>query len=224
MKVITLAAAALAGCVGVAHAAVLGPTPYLSQADSPFAPADFSYFFLEDLEDDALNAPGLSASGPSLCITGFNCFVGAGITDSVGNGGNGALGRTLFTNGAVSLSFDGSVLGGLPTAAGLVWTDGGNPITFEAFDQNGASLGAIVGNHADGLIGGQIDEDRFYGAVNAGGISRLAISNPAGLEIDHIQYGGLRAATVAEPTSLALVIGGLALVGVARRRMAALPG
>ncbi|MFI4950996.1 MAG: PEPxxWA-CTERM sorting domain-containing protein, partial [Caulobacterales bacterium] len=104
-----------------------------------------------------------------------------------------------------------------------VWTDGNNPITFEAFDQNGVSLGTIVGNHADGSFTGGTAEDRFYGATNAGGISKLVISNPPGIEIDHIQYGVGAAATggVPEPASWALMVlgfGGLGAAMRARRR------
>jgi hypothetical protein len=220
LSVILLAGAVVYASAGAAHAAVIGPTPYLSQADSPFNPSDFDYFFLEDLEDDALNTTGISAS--ASCIAGFNCFVGAGLTDSVGNGGNGQLGRSLFANGSITLTFDASALGALPTAAGFAWTDGTNPITFEAFDQNNNSLGVIVGNHADGSFAGTTGEDRFYGATNAGGISRLVISDPTGVEIDHIQYGGLRSTAVPEPATWTVMLVGFALAGMAmrRRRMA----
>ena len=73
-----------------------------------------------------------------------------------------------------------------------------------------------MGNHATAGFGGQLDEDRFYGAINAGGISRLVISNPPGIEIDHIQYGFANA--VPEPASWALMIAGFGLAGAATRR------
>ncbi|MBV9881118.1 MAG: PEP-CTERM sorting domain-containing protein, partial [Gemmatirosa sp.] len=64
-------------------------------------------------------------------------------------------------------------------------------------------------------------EDRFYGAINAGGISRIFIRNaPAGIEIDHLQYGRLGPATTTapEPATLVLVaLGALGLVPLARR-------
>ncbi len=205
-----------------AQAALVGPTPYLSQADSSFNSVSFSSFYLEDFEDVALDVPGLTATGPGVCITGVGgaCFQG-GPVDSVGNGGDPTAGHSLFANGSITLTFDAAALGGaLPTHAGLVWTDGNNPITFEAFDQNGVSLGVLIGNHATAGFTGQTDEDRFYGATNAGGISRLVISNPPGIEIDHIQYGF--AAAIPEPASWAMMIAGFGLAGaVARRRASA---
>jgi hypothetical protein len=213
-----MAAAILLAAAAPAEAQLLGPTPYLSQADSPWTPADFDVFHLEDFEDVLFNTPGVAASGPGICITGIGgaCFQG-GPVDSVGNGGNPQLGHSLFANGSITLTFDAAAFGGrLPTHAGLVWTDGNNPITFEAFDQNGVSLGTVIGNHATGGFTGETDEDRFYGAVHAGGISRLTIFNPPGIEIDHIQYGF--AAAIPEPASWALMLGGFGLLGAAARR------
>lgn len=201
-----------------AEAALLGPTPYLSTADSPFNAVTFSSFFFEDFEDVALNVAGVTATGPGVCITGIGgaCFQG-GPVDSVGNGGDPTAGHSLFANGSITLTFDAAALGGaLPTHAGLVWTDGNNDIRFEAFDQDGMSLGVLVGSHATPGFTGQTDEDRFYGAVHAGGISRLVISNPPGIEIDHIQYGF--GSVVPEPASWAMMVGGFALLGAAARR------
>jgi hypothetical protein len=205
-----------------AHAVVLGPTPYLSFADSPFFGGGFSPFHLEDFEDGLLNTPGVSASagvpfGPS------------GITDSVDADdgtidGSGIAGSSFFFAGGptgITFTFDGAALGGLPTHAGLVWTDGFGDITFEAFDQIGASLGVLTGTHATAGFGGQTDEDRFYGAINAGGISSIFIRNAAnsGIEVDHLQYGIADLVTplpVPEPAGLPLL--GAALVGMAMLR------
>jgi hypothetical protein len=70
----------------------------------------------------------------------------------------------------------------------MVWTDGEGVISFEAFDQNGVSMG-IFGpfDHADGSVAGTTAEDRFYGAINAGGISAIRLTNTAGgIEVDHL--------------------------------------
>jgi hypothetical protein len=216
---------AIATILGTALAATpvyaqeIGPTPYLSFSDSPFNGLAFSTFYLEDVEDGAINTLGLSVTGPGECIAGTDCFVNSGVIDSVGNGGNGNVGHSIFGNGSLTVTFDQNALGGFPTAAGLVWTDGANPITFEAFDQNGVSLGTITGNHADGSISGTTDEDRFYGATNGGGISMLTISDPAGVEIDHVQYGFLAAVTsIPEPTSWAMMLLGFGAIGCALRR------
>jgi hypothetical protein len=208
---------------GAAQAASFyGPSAYMTAADAPFHAGDFNqYFYLEDVEDNAVSTPGLTVNGSGFCIVGANCFVGSGLYDSVGNGGNGQLGRSIFTNGSVEILFDAGALGGLPTFAGLVWTDGRNTITFTAFDQNNVSLGQLVGNHADNSSTGGTAEDRFYGVQNAGGISRLTMSNPAGLEIDHIQYGRNVTGVVPEPATWAMMIIGFGAAGsMIRRRKA----
>lgn len=228
-----LASVAALSAVPLAHAAVIGPTAYTSQADSPFTPANFSYFYLEDLEDDAVNTTGLTASGSGLCVAGSTavalalpgCFANSGLTDSVGNGGNGNVGRSLWANGptGITLDFSAAALGSLPTAVGLVWTDGTNNIRFEAFDANGVSLGVVTGNHADDTFFATLADDRFYGATNAGGISRVIIqSGGGGIEIDHIQYGGgVRVdGSVPEPATLGLLLTGLAAVRLRRRKLA----
>ena len=195
-----------------------GPTAYTSQADAPYHAADFSdYFYLEDVEDNLVNTPGLSVS--SHCISNFDCFVGLNNTDSVGNGGDGSLGRSIWSAGFTEVTFDAGVLGGLPSFAGLVWTDGNNPILFEAFDHLGVSLGVLNGSHADGTFFGTLQDDRFYGVYAAGGISKLRISNPPGTEVDHIQYGGtLVQGGVPEPMTWALMILGFGLAGAGLRR------
>ena len=125
--------------------------------------------------------------------------------------GSGQGGRSLWANGSMSFVFDAAVLGVLPNAVGLVWTDGVNQIVFEAFDQDGVSLGTIVGNHADASFSGGTAEDRFYGWTTTGGISRITISDPSGIEADHLQYGFIeRVINVPEPGTLALLVLGLA--------------
>lgn len=213
---LVLSAAMLAA--PIALAGPIGPQNYVSAADSPFSPASFDYFVLEDVEDNSFANAGLAVTGSSLCITGNpGCFP-SGLTDSVGNGGNPNLGRSIWANGSpgITLTFDAAVLGSLPTAVGLVWTDGAGRITFTAYDQNNVLLGTIIGEHADGSFSGTLVDDRFYGWTNATGISRVVISNTSGgIEIDHIQYGGLRQSTsVPEPSGLALLLIGLGAIGL----------
>jgi len=221
------ACAALAlGSATNAAAALYGPTPYLSLADAPFQPGDFTFFYLEDVEDGLIDSLGLSVTGPGLCITDTpGCFDNSGLTDSVGNGGNGRVGHSIWTGGFTEITFDTLTLGSLPTYAGLVWTDGNNPITFSAYDQDNNLIGTVVGGHADGSFAGTLGDDHFYGVTNIGGISRLTISNPPGTEIDHIQYGlNVIEGGVPEPAAWGLMITGLGLTGAAlrRRRAAAL--
>jgi hypothetical protein len=214
---VALSLTAVAASPASAAAQFFGPTPYLSSADSPFAPASHTQFYLEDFEDGLLNTPGLSATGlGQVCVSNLTgCFLHVGLEDSVGNGGDANVGHSLFSGGgSLTLTFDAAALGALPTAAGLVWTDGADPIVFEAFDQNGVSLGTITGNSADGDFAGGTGEDRFYGVTNASGISKLIISDNSGIEIDHVQYGvdvpapGGGPGGVPEPASWALMLCG----------------
>src|SRR5262245_53907034 len=139
------------GFAGQVSAGAIGPVEYLQRSDSPIAGGDFVYFHLEDFEDSALDTPGVTAS--SFCITPTDCFSPT-FTDSV-DGDDGAIdgfgtgGHSLWAGGSVTFTFDAAVLGELPNAVGIVWTDGGDPIRFEAFDENGASLGIIEGHHAN---------------------------------------------------------------------------
>ena len=71
--------------------------------------------------------------------------VNSGIIDSVENG---QAGHDHWASGSITYTFDAGVLGALPDAVSIVWTDGVNPITFEAFDEFGNSLGTVVGAHA----------------------------------------------------------------------------
>jgi len=222
-------ASALLGTQVPAHATLIGPTPYLSSADSPFWPfAGFSYFHLEDFEDGLLSTPGVSASGPSLCVANFDCFPGSPLIDSVDadngliDGYGGAPGHDLFALGdpGITVVFDALVLGVLPNSVGIVWTDGGSngdgQVTFEAFDELGVSLGVLVGNHGDADNLGGTAEDRFYGATNVSGISKIVISHSTGgIEVDHLQYGGL--SSLPEPGTIALVAIGLGTLAAHRR-------
>jgi PEP-CTERM motif len=228
---IITAAAALVALPHLAAASPIGPTPYLSFADSPFSGGSFSWFFLEDFEDGLFNTPGVSASPSTVAIA-----VG-GFTDSVDGDdgfidGSGSNGHSLWSNFASSLfqfDFSSAALGALPTHVGLVWTDVGNVvtgnygfdgITFEAFDENGVTLGMtgpfVLG---DGAISGQTAEDRFFGAINSGGISRVEIRSPGSndWEVDHLQYGfaaerELEVQPVPEPGTCGLLLTGLGLI------------
>ncbi len=207
-----------------AKADSIGPTPYLSFGDSPFNGVGFTYFHLENFEDHLLNTPGVSASAGGVTSVVF----GHGFHDSVDADdgiidGSSLLGDSYYSASGgtgITFTFNTSILGALPTHVGIVWTDGLNPINFEAFGPGGASLGMLTGLHADGSHDGQTAEDRFYGFVNAGGISSITIRNGAGggIEVDHLQYGLAQVQAVPEPATLILLGTGLAGVGAAVRK------
>ena len=228
---IATAAAALLSLPHLAAASPIGPTPYRSFSDSPFSGGSFAWFYLEDFEDGLLNTPGVSVSPSSVAIA-----VG-GYTDSVdgddgfidGSGSNGHSLWSNFANSFFAFDFSAAALGALPTHVGLVWTDVGNvatgnygftDVTFEAFDENGVTLGVtgplVLG---DGAISGQTAEDRFFGAINSGGISRVEIRSPDtnDWEVDHLQYGltavrALDTQPVPEPATSGLLLTGLGLI------------
>jgi len=190
-------AATLLLATATAAAAPIGPTPYLSAADSPFANLGARYFHLEDFEDGSFNAPGVT----SPVVAGVPAFVisrTSGLTDSV-DGDDGAIdgsglnGHSFFGNGALGITFmfDAAVLGSLPTHAGVVWTDGLGVVEMTVFGPGMTVLGTIGGNLADTSVAGTTAEDRFLGWIDQGGILGFRIANPVGgIEVDHLQYAG----------------------------------
>lgn len=208
----------------------IGPDPVSPSPLAGFGP--FTYFYTETFDDHLVNSVGLTANTTTTASQGYSGALidQAGLAGGCPAGGLATSCDTLFrasgTSG-ITLNFNAGALGGLPTVAGLVWTDGVNNVIFEAFDALGVSLGQITGTHAGpaGSYSGQIDEDRFYGVVNAGGISKLIIKasgGTVGIEIDNVQYGLQQ--TVPEPGSLALLALGIAgiagIAGFGRRRNA----
>lgn len=174
---------------------LLGPTPYLRFLDSPFATLNFEcgYFHLENFEDGLLNVPGVSPStGAVIGPSNITDSVDADDTFIDGSGTNGHSYWASPGGTGITFTFNGAVLGGLPTHVGIVWTDHTEPITFEAFDENCVSLGTVVGYHESGADTGETGEDRFYGVVNPGGICKIRIKcggTGNGIEVDHLQYG-----------------------------------
>jgi hypothetical protein len=200
----------------------LGPSAYVSAADSPFSQINFDYFHLEDFEDLELNTPGATRS------TGTIGEEPRAYRDSVdGDDGTidglGTEGESLFAGGSsslwdwlpwsergstgITLTFDLDVLGAFPSHVGVVWTDGEAPksttVLLEAFGPTGISLGTF-GPHlmGDTTTSGTTGEDRFLGVVYLDGISAIRIFQYADqMEVDHLQYGHSKAAMPDEAKS-----------------------
>jgi hypothetical protein len=202
---------AIAGLLSIAVAAAaaptcLGPLPYVKKADSPFDLSNVGVnFFFDDFESPT-RAPGVTASTGSLI--GFP----QSIIDSVDEDdgvidGSGLMGHSWFSGGGstgVRWTFDAGVLGGLPTAAGIVWTDGGadGTVSFEAVAADGTTVLCATGPVSepgvfpDNSNDGETAEDRFFGLYEPGGISSILLSNSSGgIEMDHIQFGLVGLAT-----------------------------
>ena len=145
-----------------------------------------------------------------------------GAIDGLGRGGH-----SWFSDGTTdtfTFTFDAAALGRLPTHAGIVWTDVGNPapgggtfgralVFFEAFDRDGNPIGGIGKELGDSAVDGGTDEDSFTGVSHPGGVSRIRITASGSLdwEVDHLQYGFANA--IPEPEQwllMALGLGALA--------------
>ena len=191
-----------------------GPLPCLSSADIPVGfYQGGSPFLLEDFADASLDA--------SITASAGNIVFPSGATDSV-DGDDGAIDGSgqggyswFYIDGATGISFTFS--GTLPTAAAVVWTDGNGQATFEAFDENGDSIGTIGPvNVGDASFNGTTAEDRFFGATHASGISRIHISSSdGGIEVDHVQFG---TAAIPEPSTVFPLMVALALFPQSRRK------
>ncbi|MFA6046156.1 MAG: hypothetical protein WC718_14325 [Phycisphaerales bacterium] len=189
------AGASLLSGYAMGQATMLPPTPYSCFDQSPFAGNSLGYFYLETFEDHLFNTPGISADRGGVTSVVF----GPAIHDSVDcdDGtldGSGLQGDDFFSgNPDITFTFNGGVLGSLPTHVGLVWTDGGfnTQVTFEVFGPGGTLVGTQTAVIGDSSNSGTTAEDRFFGAIDDQGISAMRIRHTSGgLEVDHIQYGG----------------------------------
>jgi hypothetical protein len=199
----------------------VGPTPYLSTADSPWSAVSFSSFYLENFEDGALNTLGATSAGATSIVDAGNQFADSVDGDDGTIDGSGTAGRSHYTTNGVAgieYNFNAGALGGLPTHVGIVWTDlsGSADVFVDAYDSASQLLGTIAaGALNDGLSTGQTAEDRFLGWVHPGGIAQIRIhQSGSDMEVDHLQYG-----IVPEPAGGMLLMGACAALGGLRRRV-----
>jgi len=203
----------------------LGPTPYLSRADSPF-PVDGSSpsFHLEDFEDGQLNTPGIYDLNPPA--TRSSVQLPGILTDSVDEDdgaidGNGQDGHSVassyyfrlpldppVTRRPIDLAFE-PVFGGMyPNAFGFVWTDGllSSTVEIRIYGINKIELDILrFHDLGDSHYQGTTSDDRFIGFIATEEVAfvtltAIFVGGDSTFEIDHISYGRI----VAEPTSCIL--------------------
>jgi len=166
-----------------------GPTPYLSSDDIPEGfYAGGVPDVLEDLEDDILDPVMFGTPGGPHDPSPMTDSVDADDGEIDGWGFDGHC----WTVGGGPASFYTYFSPPLPTAAGIVWTDGSGDVIFEAYDPNHDSLGTIGPfNLEDGFNNGGTAEDRFFGVQNSDGILRIDLRKipTTTMDIDHVQYG-----------------------------------
>lgn len=206
-----VAALLVASGSAAGDALLIGPRPYREASDSPFW--ELKGLMLDTLEDGQLNLAGVVPHGGFvLGPTANTDSVDAddGVIDGNGRGGH----SWWISEKSLEVRFDEGVLGQFPTRVGLVWTDGRDVVTFEAYGPDGELLGTLTGDHPDGVSGGGTEEDRFYGVRNAEGVSKIIFRNSgpwAGIEVDHFQY-------ILPAPGGAVLIAAAGMVGGLRRR------
>lgn len=219
MSVLTLALAGSASIAAGQTVTIFGPTEYYQVSDSPFA--GLSNLVVEDFED------GFNTAGVNIIADWTVTFQGT-FTDSVDADdgvidGSGSDGAALYaingdTNG-VRFEFDFFELGGLPTEVGVVVTDAHAVQRFEVYDAFGGLLGSVNYENPFSNATGETEEDRFFGASFAGGISAIHVySTLTGIELDHLQFTAPSGGGGEIPTPGAAAILGIAGVVTARRR------
>ncbi len=211
----------------VAHAGTVlfGPTPYRGSADSPFELSGLgTTFWLEDFEDGELNTPGVWH--PFLEFNSDAIRGPATDTDSVDADdgiidGDGYLGHSFQAFDEICTSqtchrnaffvVDPKVLGGYPSAVGIVITDASVPSSLfrnagiSALDVDGNVIAQVSArNLGDASVIGNTTDDYFFGIQADQGIATLAVSDIPGwnLELDHLQYGQI----VPEPSTFGLCL------------------
>lgn len=179
-------------------------------------------FHLETFEDGLVNTFGLSVNRGK--VLGKGLFTDSVDKDDGKNDGLGRKGRSFsskkFKSIVFNFSSDSSGLG--PTLAGLVVTDAAknSTIKFHAWDSEGNLIGKIVKKFGDISRKGTTKDDRFFGVANSQGISkiRIFVNNKKGFEVDHVQYA-YGFAVVPLPSPVLLGLTGIAIAGLARRRL-----
>ncbi len=183
-----------------AEVTFLGPTPYLSVADSPFDMSGLgTSFFFEDFEDGSFDLPLGATTSSGYAVLSPDPITDSvdaddGVIDGSGNSGHSLRPPVITLNPtnpptwlqSLVLSFDFNVLGFSPNALGFVWTDGAaetepffaNYLTCIVYQEDGGIdfVNWNAANFLDSSDMGETAEDRFIGVRTTGTIARVQIS------------------------------------------------
>ncbi|HYP09119.1 MAG TPA: hypothetical protein VER03_23030 [Bryobacteraceae bacterium] len=179
----------------------LGPTPYVSAADSPFAAyMGGPNFYLEDFEDGELNTPGIAQTilFPLYGELGLSIVSPPGPgTDSVDADdglvdGSGRYGHSLRTRVVIEAPMQPPILtcsvgfelladgsGFFPKAFGFVWTDGpaNLSLSMSISTSTGQNMNSPISAGLGDVAGdGATKEDNFFGIYVPVGIRQVTIS------------------------------------------------
>ena len=167
--------------------------PYTSRTNSPWA-AELLVGFLHFYDFEASGTLDRSVATNSAALHSQ----AGGATDSVdaddgavdGSGNNGSSLRADGSGTELVFGFQTNSIQPYPIQAGIVFTDGGGRVIFEAIAADGTSLGSVTnGPFTSSTFEGDVTNDRFFGVENAGGIAAIKItSESGGLEVDHLQF------------------------------------
>ena len=179
---------------------LLGPTPYLSNVDSPF-PIDGSdtNFFLENFEDGVLNTRGIVQRNTfpipgeqGLATVQFpsprtdSVDADDGMINGFGRGGHSlASGHhlTLPMNPPlhqflIEFEFNAEELGFLPNSFGIVWTDGPefSSLVLRIVTENGSEfVSEAIHDLGDLSRDGETSDDVFVGLHGTDGIRTVTV-------------------------------------------------
>ncbi len=219
----------------------IGPSPYLSAADSPFPLSTNPTFHLEDFESDpgCVPGPGSFCGGGKFDAPGVHMVYGStasgasvdaddGAIDGSGANGASATSTPVYANpdltfvfNAIQFDFDANELGYLPTAVGIVLTDGAGSMSgLTVYDSQGNFANFDTSNLL--LNPATTSDDSFIGVTNPNGISSIIMGRTiitasgdfATPRLDHLQYGLL----IPEPSMTAFVCSALGVLSALRVR------
>jgi hypothetical protein len=225
--VLNLALSVFLSFCGVSNAAIIGPIPYESIADSPFDMSGLGEtFFVEDFSNGVEVVSFIDSDGFTQDV---GMLSSPGVTVSTGpwwSGDRHPARLRVFSHfvdhaarawsADVTLTFDATALGALPQAVGFSFTSS-VPYSIEFYGIHQRLIASLDVPSLppvmlpDGGSSIAFQHNRFIGVVDSNGIAAISISSSTkwGLTIDDLQYGRY---IPEPPSSLFAILGGVLLI------------